>query len=280
MATNNFKPFAINAGANVTSQADWEALPALSNGFQSGKASSAQVNKALRQGTFMAAALGQFVSDALSEDVLDDGDLPSFVSNLVSALKGSLSGRIASVNFYTASTTHVRGDDVKKYLVILTGAGASGGSQTNSSVYARSGGAGGTRIAFIDASNLSTVPITIGSGGAAVTPSTSIAFEGNAGGDSLFGSLMTAKGGTTNNFGGSSSGSGWAVDGGNGSAGSNSATTVFGGVSFWGGGGIGPLTDATLHDGRAHGSGGAGISSAQARSGKGMNGCCLLVEFA
>ncbi|EPM9452183.1 helix-turn-helix domain-containing protein [Escherichia coli] len=49
MAINNFKPFALDPNANVTSQADWEALPALLSGFTAGKASSAQVNKAIRQ---------------------------------------------------------------------------------------------------------------------------------------------------------------------------------------------------------------------------------------
>ncbi|HHS0916091.1 TPA: gp53-like domain-containing protein, partial [Salmonella enterica subsp. enterica] len=49
MAKNDFKPFATGKGANVTSQPDWEALPALLSGFTAGKASSAQVNKALRQ---------------------------------------------------------------------------------------------------------------------------------------------------------------------------------------------------------------------------------------
>lgn len=43
MAINNFKPFALDPNANVTSQADWEALPALLSGFTAGKASSAQV---------------------------------------------------------------------------------------------------------------------------------------------------------------------------------------------------------------------------------------------
>jgi hypothetical protein len=44
---NNFKPFATAANANVMSQADWEGLPALLSGFTSGKAASAEVNKAI-----------------------------------------------------------------------------------------------------------------------------------------------------------------------------------------------------------------------------------------
>lgn len=82
MAINDFKPFATAAGANVMSQADYQALEALITGFQSGKASSAQVNKALRQATFVAAALAQFVSDKTGVDVLDDGDLSGFVTKL------------------------------------------------------------------------------------------------------------------------------------------------------------------------------------------------------
>ncbi|SFT43713.1 hypothetical protein SAMN05192562_101272 [Kosakonia arachidis] len=85
MATNNFKPFATGTGANVTSQADWEALAALLTGFQSGKASSAQVNKALRQATFIAAALAQYTADKSGQNVLDDGDISGFVAKMHSA---------------------------------------------------------------------------------------------------------------------------------------------------------------------------------------------------
>lgn len=66
------------------SQADWEALAALQTGFQSGKASSAQINKAIRQASFIAAALAQFVSEKSGQDVLDDGDLPGFVTKMTS----------------------------------------------------------------------------------------------------------------------------------------------------------------------------------------------------
>ncbi|MHC2980768.1 phage tail protein [Citrobacter freundii] len=82
MPINDFKPFAAGPGANVTSQADWENLPALLSGFMSGKASSAQINKAFRQVSFIAAALAQFVSEKTDQDVLDDGDLPGFVEKL------------------------------------------------------------------------------------------------------------------------------------------------------------------------------------------------------
>lgn len=86
MAENNFKPFAVGAGANVSSQADWESLVALSTGFTAGIARSEQVNKALRQGTVMASVLGQIIADQTAEDVLDDGDTAALKTQLLAAL--------------------------------------------------------------------------------------------------------------------------------------------------------------------------------------------------
>ncbi|HHJ4582648.1 TPA: phage tail protein, partial [Citrobacter freundii] len=85
MAINNFKPFATAANANVMSQADWEALPALLSGFMAGKASSAQVNKAIRQASFIAAALAQYTANKSGLDILDDGDLNGFITKMSSA---------------------------------------------------------------------------------------------------------------------------------------------------------------------------------------------------
>lgn len=85
MAKNDFKPFATGKGANVTSQSDWEALPALLSGFTAGKASSAQVNKALRQASFIAAALAQYTAGKSGQDVLDDGDLSGFIAKMSAA---------------------------------------------------------------------------------------------------------------------------------------------------------------------------------------------------
>ena len=85
MAKNDFKPFATGAGANVMSQADWEGLPALLSGFTSGKAASAEVNKAIRQASFIAAALAQYTANNGITDVLDDGNLNGFITNMVAA---------------------------------------------------------------------------------------------------------------------------------------------------------------------------------------------------
>jgi len=85
MAKNDFKAFATGAGANVLSQSDWETLPALPTGFQAGKAASAQVNKAIRQTSFIAAALAQYTANKTGQDVLDDGDVTGFVTKMSTA---------------------------------------------------------------------------------------------------------------------------------------------------------------------------------------------------
>ncbi|WP_420798161.1 gp53-like domain-containing protein [Enterobacter roggenkampii] len=85
MAKNDFKPFATAANANVMSQADWEGLPALLSGFTSGKAASAEVNKAIRQASFIAAALAQYTANKSGLDVLDDADLNGFITKMTTA---------------------------------------------------------------------------------------------------------------------------------------------------------------------------------------------------
>ena len=93
--TNDFKAFATDANANVTSQEEWETLTALKKGFSSGKASSAQVSKALRQPSTMAAVLGQFIANA-ELDALDDGDVDGLVAKLATAITTNLGLREAA----------------------------------------------------------------------------------------------------------------------------------------------------------------------------------------
>lgn len=85
MADNDFLTFGTGAVANVLSQTDWAALADRSNGFQSGVARSAHVNKAIRQAAFVAAMIGQFTAD-YGGDALDNGDLPTFEDNFKAAL--------------------------------------------------------------------------------------------------------------------------------------------------------------------------------------------------
>ncbi|HAI4474304.1 TPA: hypothetical protein HJO75_003381 [Escherichia coli] len=105
MAINNFKPFALDPNANVTSQADWEALPALLSGFTAGKASSAQVNKAIRQASFIAAALAQYTANKSGLDVLDDGDLNGFISKMGTAFGKDFQALDATLTALAGLTT-------------------------------------------------------------------------------------------------------------------------------------------------------------------------------
>ncbi|WP_354691090.1 hypothetical protein [Phytobacter sp. RSE-02] len=86
MAKNDFKPFATGVSANVITQAEYEALTALLTGFQAGKASSAQINKAIRQATFVAAALAQYITNKTGQDVPDNGDIAAFITKMAAAL--------------------------------------------------------------------------------------------------------------------------------------------------------------------------------------------------
>ncbi|HBN5916987.1 TPA: hypothetical protein L3H05_002264, partial [Escherichia coli] len=106
MATNDFKPFATGSGANVLSQADYDALSARTTGFLSGKASSAQVNKALRQASTIAAVVAQFISDNSGDDTLDNGNLPTLLASLESALLKSSPGRLQNIVSFTANGTY------------------------------------------------------------------------------------------------------------------------------------------------------------------------------
>ena len=106
MATNNFKAFALDPNANVMSQADWEALPALLSGFTAGKASSAQVNKAIRQSTTIAALVGQFIANS-GADALDNADVNGLVTKFTNALITNLG--LVNAKFVTNRGSNANG---------------------------------------------------------------------------------------------------------------------------------------------------------------------------
>lgn len=86
----DYKPIANNVGALVESQAqyliDLGAGGSLENGFNVGVADEFQCNKVWRQSSMIGAAVATFISNLLSIDVLDDGDLPGLVADLTSAI--------------------------------------------------------------------------------------------------------------------------------------------------------------------------------------------------
>ncbi|MFJ5317220.1 phage tail protein [Pectobacterium versatile] len=102
MANNQFKPFATAAGANVTSQSEWESLPALFSGFTSGKASSAQINKAVRQASVIASVVAQFIADTNDADVLDNGNIAALQQSLLIALQKNAASNIPVASTATA----------------------------------------------------------------------------------------------------------------------------------------------------------------------------------
>ncbi|HDR2724547.1 TPA: hypothetical protein QCJ53_000309 [Enterobacter roggenkampii] len=195
MATNNFKPFATAANANVTAQADWETLPALLSGFMAGKAYSAQVNKALRQSTVMASVLAQFISDSAGVDVLDNGNTAQILANLKTGMTALTPGRLLNVQVFYNSGIYNPTPGTKKVIVeMVGGGGGSAGSRAAASGNISVGGAGGAgsyaKGQFTQ--NFSGVQITVGTKGAGGTSSGPYASDG---GTSSFGSLISAAGG-------------------------------------------------------------------------------------
>jgi hypothetical protein len=85
--TNDFLPFATAPDANVSTQAQWIADPVVPEGFTSGILPSAKTNKAIRQASFVAAGTAQMVLNTLGLDVLDDGNIGHFTSQLTSAIQ-------------------------------------------------------------------------------------------------------------------------------------------------------------------------------------------------
>jgi hypothetical protein len=95
MPTNNFIPVAATAGANVTADASWNGSSFQTTGVQKGIVPSAGMNKAWRQGTMGASALGQIIVDHGLIDAVDDGS----VTNLKANLRMAFAAMLASVAF-------------------------------------------------------------------------------------------------------------------------------------------------------------------------------------
>lgn len=120
MAKNEFLPFGTAANANVLPNADYQALPARSAGFNSGVAKSEELNTVWRQASVMSSALGQFMADNTGNDVLDNGDVPALVSQLSGAISlFSASTGLLANDGYIAIPVNISG--VKRELIIQWG---------------------------------------------------------------------------------------------------------------------------------------------------------------
>ena len=195
MAINNFKPFSVGAGANVTAQADYEALVALLTGFQSGKASSAQINKALRQGTVMGSVLAQFISDSAAVDVLDNGNTSVILANLKAAITALTTGRLLKVRTITASGIYTPTAGTKNIVFEAVGGGGGGGGGAATAAGQNSVACGGWAGDFIRTpllAALTSYSITIGSAGVGAAAGNN---AGTNGGNTTVGSIIVARGG-------------------------------------------------------------------------------------
>lgn len=83
---NDFLTFSAAAGANVLSQADYAAATETATGYVSGTASSAAVNKTLRQSSLMAAMIAKFIVDKAAQPVVDDGTITTIETNFIAAI--------------------------------------------------------------------------------------------------------------------------------------------------------------------------------------------------
>lgn len=205
-------------------------------------------------------------------------DVNAAVSAAITAKFSQYLGRYLGLLTFYQSGTYVPSPGTKKIKITMTAGGASGGKSSIQGNFARGGGAGGTVIAWLDVPD-SAVSVYIGAGGVGVSTAGS---AGNPGGNTLFGDLLAAYGGTTNSgLGGGAVNAGISIHGGNGSVGASTANLTFGGASHWGGGGAGynSAVPETMHA-RAHGSGGAGTDSTGVTSGSGAPGICFIEEYA
>lgn len=297
MPTNDYLPFCpTDTGTNLESQATYLAGTDRNTGNQPGIASLELNNKALRQGTFIAGELAQFVSDTTGTDTLDNGVQAQFLSQLKAALQhfpptytSYLTGSgthnptyyffVASGNATTAAT--YTNNSITFTVVTTISAGTllratGGGAPSVSGTLTKTSGTGDATIAFYAVRAPTSISVdALGGGGGGAGSGTTNGTAATAGASSTF-STRTAGGGSfgtrgIGGAGGAASGSGFttlvAISGGAGNGpgiNTTSATGVqlpggVGGMGYYGGGGGGGGAGNSGGDGAANsGSGGSG----------------------
>ena len=183
----------------------------------------------------------------------------------------------AKIDVFTASGTWTKPAGVTFVQVQAWGAGGGGGSGNSNATTSAAGGGGGgggcTQYTFPASSVSSSVTVTIGAGGAGgAAVAVSSGLVGANGGNTTFGTLLTATGGSggtlaTYNAGGAGGGNGFTAANGYGAAaGAQSSTQGRGNSAEYGGGsgGAGNVSNALW---------GAGGGNAQWGGGGGAGGC-------
>ncbi len=220
----------------------------------------------------------------------------SMSGNVLNAAVGSSAGRLIGVQVFNASGSYLKGTNNPSFVVVdLKGGGGGGGASGQAAAAkAGSGGAeGGRAIKKIDAASLgSSVSVTVGAGGTRGLGGTGS--NGSAGGNSSFGSFVTAYGGSggiigletgfaNSTDGGTSLNADISIPGCTGMAGiaiSNSALAGHGGGS---GGGASVRGNNAGNNGAANsgggGSGGSTQNSTSQNGGNGGSGYVLVWEY-
>lgn len=93
----DFLPMAISESALVDSQANYAGSGYQQNGFQPGITLPTQYNKGFRQGTVMAAVIANFIANMLNENVLDNGDIDTLISQFTQALQSLMAPEVIDV---------------------------------------------------------------------------------------------------------------------------------------------------------------------------------------
>jgi hypothetical protein len=306
--TNDFVPFATGGGANVESQATYLADPALPLGNQPGTASSALNNKALRQGTFVASSLAQFIAQQTNTNTNDNGVSAQFLAQLQAAVQalplvstvlttGTGTFNLTYVFFIAAGNATVGATytnnsvtyTVSSTITAGTTLSASGnGAPLTSGTLTKATGSGDATLTFYAVRAPSSLHVRLVGGGGGGASSANSGANGTA---TTFGSgFLTANygvGGVVDSSGGAGGTAtivgtayGVALTGGGGgpgmalSAGQHSAGGV-GGSSPFGGAGVGGGAGSTGIGGAAgvnSGSGGGGGASSQSGGAGGGSG--------
>lgn len=239
-ATNDFLPFcSTNTGSNLLSQADYASDAQLPIGNQPGVARAVLVNKALRQATYIASCLSQYLANKTGNNVLDDATPSEVITTLGTAIDKlpNIQAFLSGSGNYTVSTP------APNYLrVRMVGGGGGGGG-------------------------IGTPPTAAGDGGSSTFGTSLLVANGGTagGGGSNSGTGAPGDGGTVSIS--SPAISILALQGARGSGGSNQVTSTesggAGGGSVFGGAGGGAIGAGGGYDAKANtGSGGGGAGSA------------------
>ncbi|HFN0602078.1 TPA: phage tail protein [Klebsiella pneumoniae] len=134
------------------------------------------------------------IANALKE-MVDAGLVNQILENLglIGGLSSTTTGRLIGVRVITSSGTYTPTAGTNAIAVMAVGGGGAGGgtAATTASTSAAAGGGGaGAQVSSLLTTGFSGVTVTIGAGGTAV-----VGGAGNNGGNTLFGSLITANGG-------------------------------------------------------------------------------------